>query len=150
MTHAAALPMADTHAPPNLLTHLLRLIGRLTDPKTATGRAFVAGERASTWLMGKLATSDRYLRLAGRGLEAGFVLRRNMIDAAEEMLHALRVPALSEISDLRRQVRALGDRLEVTQAQLEVALELLERMERRAAGAAAQAAQAAQAGEEVA
>ena len=143
MTHAAALTMAETHAPPNLLTRLLRLIGRLTDPKTATGRAFAAGERASTLLMGKLATSDRYLRLAGRGLEAGFVLRRNMIDAAEEMLHAMRVPALSEINDLRHQVRALGDSLEVTQAQLEVALELLERMERRAraGGAAAKAAE---------
>lgn len=145
MSHAAALTMAETKAPPNLLTRLVRVIGYLTDPKTPPGKLFHSWERSSTWLMGKLATSPSYLRLAGKGLEASFVLRRNMIDAAEEMLHVVRVPALSEINDLRHQVRVLGDRLEVTQSQLEVALELLERMERRA-----QAAEAAKPSEEVA
>ncbi|MBK8261052.1 MAG: hypothetical protein IPK80_06900 [Nannocystis sp.] len=134
MTHTSAMTMseAEAKAPPNLLTRLVRLVGHLTDPKTAPGRLFTAFERRSTALFGKLATNERYLRFAGRGLEASFNLRRGGIEATEELLHLMRLPAVSEVNELRYQVRSLHDRLEVTNSQLELALALLERMEKRA------------------
>lgn len=148
MSQSAALTMTAEHAPPNLLTRLVRLVGYLTDPKSAPGKIFGAWERTVTGLAERLATSERYLRFAGRGLEASFRLRKNMIDAAEEALHLARLPSVSEVNELRHQVRVMSDRLEVTQSQLELALEILGRMEKRSM--AADASPAADAAEEVA
>ncbi len=131
MSSTAAITMSDTSAPPNLLTRLLRLVGYVTDPQTLPGKAFTRWEQAVTGIMGKLATNDRYLRFAGRGLEASFRARKNAIDVAEEMLHFARLPSVSEVNELRNQVRVLGDRLEVTTGQLELALGLLERIDAR-------------------
>ena len=131
MSTTAAITMSDASAPPNLLTRLLKLVGYLTDPKTVPGKVFTRWEQAVTGLMSKLATNDRYLRFAGRGLEASFRARKNMIDVAEEMLHFARLPSVTEVNELRNQVRVLGDRLEVTTGQLELALGLLERIEER-------------------
>jgi hypothetical protein len=127
----SALTMTEESPPPILLTRVLRLLGYLTDPKTLPGKAFTRWEQSMTGTMEKLATNDRYLRFAGRGLQMGFRVRKDMIDATEEMLHSMRIPALSEVIALRNQVRVLHDQLEATTNQLEVALDLLEKIDAR-------------------
>lgn len=145
----SALTMTEESPPPILLTRFLRLVGYLTDPKTLPGKAFTRWEQSMTGTMEKLATNDRYLRFAGRGLQMGFRVRKDMIDATEEMLHSFRIPALSEVIALRNQVRVLHDQLEATTNQLEVALDLLEKIDARGemfeAAVAASPAQAANA-----
>lgn len=115
--------------PRNLLTHLLLAIGWLTDADTPPGRVFARLERAGTGLFDRLGQSPRFLKLAGGGLELGFLLRRSMNDGIESWLHLLRAPTVRDVQAMRTQIRQLGDRLEVTQTQLELALAALERVE---------------------
>jgi len=129
----STLTMTDQSPPPILLTRVLRLLGHLTSPETLTGKVFTRCEQTMTGAMAKLATSDRYLRVAGKGLEMSFRMRKNMIDIAEEMLHMARIPAVSEVNELRNQVRVMHDQMEATQSQLEIALDLLERIDARIA-----------------
>ncbi len=115
--------------PKNLLTHLLTLVGYLTDAKTRPGAVFTRVERTGTGLFERLARNHSFLRFAGAGLEMGFVMRRSMTASAEAWLHMLRAPTLTDVQAMRTQIRQLGDRLEVTQTQLEQALEALGRVE---------------------
>lgn len=115
--------------PKNLLTHLLLAIGWLTDARTPPGKLFARLERAGTGLFDRLGQSPRFLKLAGGGLELGFLLRRSMNDGIEAGLHLLRAPTVRDVQAMRTQIRQLGDRLEVTQTQLELALAALERVE---------------------
>lgn len=115
--------------PKNLLTHLLLAIGWLTDVKTPPGKVFGRIERAGTGMFDRLGHSPRFLKLAGGGLGLGFLLRRSMNDGLESWLHLLRAPTVRDVQAMRTQIRQLGDRLEVTQTQLELALAALERVE---------------------
>ncbi len=124
-----ATAMANTRPPRNLLTHLLTGIGYLTDPKSPPGKVFHRWETATTRIFDRLGRNDTYLRVAGKGLELGFMLRRSMTATAESWLHLMRAPTLSDVQAMRTQIRRLGDRLEVTQTQLELALAALERVE---------------------
>lgn len=124
-------PMSQPRPPKNLLTHLLTGIGYLTDPKSPPGKLFNRFETATTGLLDRLGRSDAFLRLAGKGLGLGFALRRGVTDSAEAWLHAWRAPSLGDIQAMRTQLRQLGDRLEVTQTQLELALAALARLESR-------------------
>lgn len=127
--------MADPRPPKNLLTHLLTGLGYLTDPKSPPGKLFHVWESAATNLFDRLGRNHTYLRLAGKGLELGFMLRRSMTAGAEGWLHLLRAPTLGDVQAMRTQIRQLGDRLEVTQTQLELALAALERVEAELRGA---------------
>ena len=122
-------PMSQPRPPKNLLTHLLTGIGYLTDPKSPPGKLFNRLETAATGVFDRLGRSDAFLRLAGKGLGLGFALRRGVTDSAEAWLHAWRAPSLGDIQAMRTQLRQLGDRLEVTQTQLELALAALARLE---------------------
>lgn len=121
--------MTEERPPKNLLTHLLLAIGWLTDARSRPGRVFARLERAGTGLFDRLGTSPRFLKLAGGGLELGFLLRRSMNQSAEAWLHLLRAPTVRDVQTMRTQLRRLGDRLEVTQTQLELALAALARVE---------------------
>lgn len=121
--------MATERPPKNSLTHLLTLIGWLTDPKSRPGAVFTRVERGASGFFDRLARSHPFLKFAGAGLELGFMLRRSMNDATEAWLHLLRAPTVSDVQAMRTQIRQLGDRLEVTQTQLELALAALERVE---------------------
>mgnify|MGYP001237797374 CR=1 FL=1 len=121
--------MAHERPPKNLLTHLLLAIGYLTDAKSPPGRVFTRLERGTTGLFERLGRSHRFLKLAGGGLELGFMLRRSMNEGAEAWLHLLRAPTVRDVQAMRTQIRQLGDRLEVTQTQLELTLAALERVE---------------------
>lgn len=121
--------MTDARPPKNLLTHLLTLIGWATDGKSPPGKLFARLEQSATGAMGRLGTSDRYLKIAGKGLKLGFMVRRSMTAATEAWQHTWRAPTLGDIQAMRTQIRRLGDRLEVTQTQLELALEALARVE---------------------
>lgn len=123
------MTMTTERPPKNLLTHLVTLIGWLTDPKSRPGKLFNVGERKATALFERLGHSDTYLWLAGKGLSAGFGLRRGLTDATEAWLHAWRAPTLGDVQAMRTQIRRLGDTLEVTQSQLELALQAIERLE---------------------
>jgi hypothetical protein len=122
--------MSTERPPKNLLTHLLTAVGYLTDPKSKPGGLFNKGERLGTGLFDRLGRNDTYLWLAGKGLKAGFVLRRGLTDAAEAWRHSLRAPTLGDVQAMRTQIRRLGDTLEVTQNQLELALAAIQRLER--------------------
>lgn len=121
--------MAEDRPPKNLLTHLLLAIGWLTDHGSPPGKLFGRLERAGTRVFDRLGTSPRFLKLAGGGLELGFLLRRSMHEGAEAWLHMLRAPTVRDVQSMRTQIRQLGDRLEVTQTQLELALAALARLE---------------------
>lgn len=121
--------MDNTRPPKNLLTHLLLAIGYLTDARSPPGRVFTRLEGAGTGLFDRLGHSPRFLKLAGGGLELGFMLRRSMHASAEAWLHLLRAPTLRDVQAMRTQLRQLGDRLEVTQTQLELTLAALARVE---------------------
>jgi hypothetical protein len=124
----SALAMPE-RPPKNLLTHLLSLLGYLTDGKSPPGKLFTMWERAATGAFDRLGRSPRYLSLAGKGLRLGFMLRRSINASADAWLHAWRVPTVTDVQAMRTQLRRLGDRLEVTQSQLELALAALERVE---------------------
>ena len=121
--------MTHDRPPKNLLTHLLTLLGYLTDPKSRPGALFTRAERGASGFFDRLARSHRFLKFAGAGLEVGFMMRRSMHEAAEAWLHLMRAPTVADVHAMRTQIRQLGDRLEVTQTQLELALAALERVE---------------------
>ncbi len=127
--HATHSIMSQPRPPKNLLTHLLTLIGWLTDAKTRPGAAFTRMETGTSKFFDRLARNHGFLKFSGKGLELGFMLRRSMTASAEAWLHLLRAPTVSDVQAMRTQIRQLGDRLEVTQTQLELALEALERIE---------------------
>jgi hypothetical protein len=119
-----------TERPPrNLLTRLLLGIGYLTDPKSPPGKVFHRCETGTSAVFERLAHNHTFLRLAGKGLNLGFMLRRSMTAGAEAWLHAWQAPTLGDVQAMRTQLRQLGDRLEVTQTQLELALDTLARVE---------------------
>jgi hypothetical protein len=121
--------MSQETAPRNLTARILRLVGYLTDPKSGPGKLWMRFEGASTGVMARLATSPRYLRLAGRGLTKMFHFHRDLVDLTEEVLHFWRVPTLGDFNEVRAQLRRAEDRLEITTTQLELALELLEKLQ---------------------
>lgn len=121
--------MNQPRPPKNLLTHLLSGVGYLTDPRSPPGKLFHRLETASTGVFDRLGRSPAFLRLAGKGLGLGFLLRRSVTAGAEAWLHAWQAPTLRDVQLMRNQLRQLGDRLEVTQTQLELALAALERLE---------------------
>lgn len=121
--------MSQPRPPKNLLTHLLTGIGYLTDPKSPPGKVFNRLETRASGLFDRLGRSDTFLRVAGKSLDLGFMLRRSMTASAEAWLHSWQAPSLGDIQAMRTQLRQLGDRLEVTQTQLELALAALARME---------------------
>ncbi len=129
MTAVTAMTTTTARPPKNLLTHLLRLLGYLTDASTKPGAVFQKFERTSTGLFERLGTNRRFLALAGKGLELGFVARQSLTASAEAWLHLFEAPTRREVQAMRTQLRQLGDRLEVTQTQLELALAALERLE---------------------
>lgn len=122
--------MSTDRPPKNFLTHLVGFIGWLTDPKSRPGKVFNKGERAATGVFDRLGRNPAYLWLAGKGLKSGFALRRGYTDLLEAWLHGLRAPTLGDVQAMRTQIRRLGDNLEVTQTQLELALQAIERLER--------------------
>ncbi len=121
--------MTQDRPPKNLLTHLLTFIGHLTDAKSRPGAVFNRFETASSGFFDRLARNHTFLKVAGTGLDLGFMLRRSMTASTEAWLHLLRAPTVSDVQAMRTQIRQLGDRLEVTQTQLELALAALERVE---------------------
>lgn len=132
--------MSQETAPNNLTARILRLVGYLTDPKSRPGKLWIRFERASTAVMDRLARSPRYLRFAGRGLQAMFHVHRDVVAFTEEVLHFWRVPTLGDLNEVRRQLRRAEERLEITTTQLELALELLEKLQAELARAAREAA----------
>jgi hypothetical protein len=132
--------MSQETAPSNLTARILRLVGYLTDPKSAPGKLWSRFEGASTGFMARLATSPRYLKFAGRGLKKMFQLQRDMVDLTEEVLHFWRVPTLGDLREVRAQLRRAEERLEITTTQLELALELLEKLQAELVGPARGAA----------
>lgn len=121
--------MTQPRPPKNLLTHLLTGVGYLTDPKSPPGQLFTRLEASTSKVFDRLARSHTFLRLAGKGLNLGFMVRRSMTASAEAWLHAWQAPTLGDVQEMRTQLRQLGDRLEVTQTQLELALDALARVE---------------------
>ncbi len=121
--------MTQPRPPKNLLTHLLTGVGYLTDPKSPPGKVFTRLEASTSRVFDRLARSHTFLRLAGKGLNLGFMVRRSMTASAEAWLHAWQAPTLGDVQEMRTQLRQLGDRLEVTQTQLELALDALARVE---------------------
>jgi hypothetical protein len=115
--------------PKNLLTHVLTAIGWLTDAKTRPGAVFTRVENRGSKFFERLARNETFLKVAGTGLDLGFMLRRSMTASTEAWLHLLRAPTVGDVQAMRTQIRQLGDRLEVTQTQLELALAALERVE---------------------
>ncbi|MBA3544948.1 MAG: hypothetical protein H0T76_00545 [Nannocystis sp.] len=121
--------MTQPRPPKNLLTHLVTGIGYLTDPKSPPGKLFNRFETATSKVFDRLARSHTFLRIAGKGLNLGFMVRRSVTAGAEAWLHAWQAPTLGDVQAMRTQLRQLGDRLEVTQTQLELALDALARVE---------------------
>ena len=115
--------------PKNLLTHVLTAIGWLTDAKTRPGAVFTRVENRGNKFFEDLARNPRFLKVAGTGLDLGFTLRRSVTASTEAWRHLLRAPTVGDVQAMRTQLRQLGDRLEVTQTQLELALAALERVE---------------------
>jgi hypothetical protein len=113
----------------NLTARILRLVGYLTDPKSGPGKWWMRFEKRSTGVMDRLARSPRYLRFAGKGLQRMFHVQRDMIDLTEEILHFWRVPSLTDMQEVRSQLRRLEDNLEITTTQLELALAALDKLQ---------------------
>lgn len=121
--------MSQKSDPKNVTARILRLVGYLTDPKSGPGKWWMRFENASTGVMDRLARSPRYLRFAGKGLQRMFHVQRDMIDLTEEILHFWRVPSLTDVLEVRSQLRKLEDNLEITTTQLELALEALDKLQ---------------------
>lgn len=121
--------MSEKTPPRNLTARILRAVGYLTDPKSGPGKWWMRFEGASTGAMEKLARSPKYLRFAGKGLQKMFHLHRDAIDLTEEILHFWRIPSLSEVHEVRSQLRRLEDNLEITTTQLELALAALDKLQ---------------------
>ncbi len=121
--------MSEKTPAKNLTARLLGLVGYLTDPKSGPGKWWMRFEGASTGAMGKLATSPRYLKFAGKGLQRMFHAHRAAIDLTEEILHFWRIPSLTDVQEVRRTLRRLEDDLEITTTQLELALAALDKLQ---------------------
>jgi len=130
--HSGTSIMSQDRPPKNLLTHLLLALGWLTDAKSRPGAVFTRVEAGGSKFFERLARNHGFLKFAGKGLELGFMMRRSMTASAEAWLHLLRAPTVGDVQAMRTQLRQLGDRLEVTQTQLELALEALARIEAEA------------------
>src|SRR4051812_43262566 len=91
---------------PNLLARLLKLIGKLTDPKaTTTGKVWSTLERGMTSAMGRLAGNAAYLNFAGRMMEQRFLFQAEATRSTEAVIRAMGLPTASELDELRDQVR---------------------------------------------
>jgi hypothetical protein len=119
--------MAEKRTNPIALA--MKTIGYLTDPKTAPGKVFGLYEKNLTAAFELLAHNELYLTWAGRMMEQSFRARRDMIAMMEGTLRLLRVPTASDVGDLRREVRAVGDQVEALGAQLEAVIDALEKRE---------------------
>jgi hypothetical protein len=117
------------------ITRVLKAIGYLTDPATKPGKVFAWWEKGMTGVMGKLAQNDLYLNVAGKMMERTFQMHGQSIRAMEEMLHAMRLPTTSDVTDLREQVHHLNDQVEAMSAQIEVLVEALEAQKKGPPGA---------------
>jgi len=120
---------SESQDKPKLLTRAVKSVGRLLGPTTKTGRAFGVVEKNLTQVIDRLGQSDAYLDLVGRTLSKRFQSRVKSNTARENLLHALRLPTSSEVSNLRRDVRSLHDQMEALTAQLEVVLESMEKQQ---------------------
>jgi hypothetical protein len=114
---------------PKLLTRAVKSVGRLLGPTTKTGKAFGVVEKNLTQVIDRLGQSDTYLDLVGRTLSKRFQSRVKSNTARENLLHALRLPTSTEVSNLRRDVRSLHDQMEALTSQLEVVLESMEKQQ---------------------
>lgn len=112
------------------LIYILKAIGYLTSPDTKPGKVFAFWERSTSKLMERLATNDMYLNMVGRMMERSFQMQARSAANMEQMLHRMRIPAYSDVVDVREQVHHLNDQMEALSAQLEVLLEKLETLEK--------------------
>jgi hypothetical protein len=111
----------------NLLARAFKLIGTVTDPAaTSSGKLFHRLETGATALLDRLARNDTYLNLAGRMMEQTFLVQAEGARSAETLLHAMRLPTASDLSEVRDQVRKVGDQVEALSLQIEFILEQLE------------------------
>jgi hypothetical protein len=118
--------------PKGLLTRGLKLLGHLTSPETRSGRVFSKVERGLTHVSARLNESPTWLRLSGGLLRRRLNLRIRRHTLVEGALHALRLPASTDVEILRDQLRRMGDQAEALNAQLELLVEQAEREERQA------------------
>jgi hypothetical protein len=117
---------STTNGKPKLLTRLVKGVGHWLGPETPTGKAFVGLEKGLTKTFDRLGRSDRYLNFVGRTLNRGLRARAAYVAYQEEMLHAMRLPSINEIDELRAEVREIHDQMEAISCQLEIVLEALE------------------------
>jgi hypothetical protein len=111
----------------NLLARAFKLIGKMTDPTaTTSGKLFNRWETSTTALFERLSRNDTYLNLVGRMMERSFVLQAESVRSAEIMLHAMRLPTVTDLTDVRDQVRKTSDQIEALSLQIEIVLEQLE------------------------
>ncbi len=124
--------MSTNPTPPSkgLLNRGLKLVGRLTSPETRTGRVFSKAERGLTKVSARLSESPTWLRISGGLMRRGFNLRIRRQALQERALLALRLPAASEVSAMREQLRQLNSQVEALGSQIELVVDLLERQER--------------------
>jgi len=104
---------------PKLLTRVVKGIGYYLGPETQTGKAFVYVEKGMTKAFDRLGKSDLFLDMVGRGLNRSLRARKMYVQNQEDLLHAFRLPTVSDVDDLRADVRALNDQLEAVSSQLE-------------------------------
>lgn len=107
----------------------LKLLGHLTSPETRSGKVFTRVEQRLTKLTTALAENPTYLRISGGLLRRSLELRIRRRALIERILHAVRLPAASEVDAVRDQLRRLGDQVEALGSQLELAVALLERQQ---------------------
>lgn len=123
----------STNPPPaskGLLARGLKLVGRLTSPETRTGRVFSKAEQGLTKVSARLSESPTWLRISGGLMRRSFNLRIRRQALQERALLALRLPAASEVTALREQLRHLNNQVEALGSQIELVVDLLERQER--------------------
>jgi hypothetical protein len=118
--------VANSNGRPKLLTRVVKGVGRWLGPDTRTGKVFVAVEKGATKAFDRLGRSDLYLDIVGRALNRGLRARAMYVSYQEDMLHAMRLPSVTEMDELREQVRGIHDQMEAMSSQLEVVLEALE------------------------
>jgi len=105
------------------LARTLKYIGYLTGPRSTSGKAFLWWEKKASKAFEGLAMSPTYLRLSGALMRQGFRQRIAINAAMEELLHAFRLPARSDIEVLEQRLARLLDKVEGLESQLEYTLE---------------------------
>ena len=118
--------MSQSNRKPKLLTRVVKGIGHYLGPETPTGKAFVALEKGLSKGFDRLGKSELFLDTVGGGLNRSLRARKLYVDYQENMLHAWRLPTVTEMDELRADVRDLRDQLEAVSSQLELVLEALE------------------------